>query len=195
MKTVTYILEASPQRPDLYKLDLGQQRRKLLGRLGMTDWGRSYDGVDLLSRLEFSLFKDGRIEVSGRDEDLCRKKIDEIRETVVELFGAFPYTESAVKSVVIEDEITADIAHVVPDQVLEVVKQKIPDYAIRDVSFDFRKNWKTPESKELVASIRFQRVAYKGGKDVPLKLTIVAPGLPESEAILAGLRRELSQSK
>lgn len=186
MVTITYDLQASPQRPEL-KLDLEQERGRLRASLRVSQWGNYYFGVDFENQLEFWLFNDGKIEVRGKDENKCRGKIAEVQRRLVEIFGPLPYNDPAIRAVVLEDDFTADVTKVIPQQILEVMGDKMPDYGVRDVNFSFKK-----EATQEEASIKFERPLYEGGTSLPLRLTIIAPDLQKSKDILEGLRKQLN---
>jgi len=184
---ITYTVERTPLRAEQVKVDIDQVRGVLREKLFMTAWGDHYYGVDFDKELESKIFMDGRIEVKGKEEETCKDKTDEILKVLKEALGPLSYGEPEIKNVMSEDEITTDIACVVPSEILAVVKQEFsPTYDVRDVRFGFKKVDQADE-----VTIFFERPIYKGGVEVPMKLTVVAPTEEIADHVLTAVRNKL----
>jgi len=189
--SIDYVLEAWPKEPDRYKVYWQRESGRIRRGLQMIEWGDSYFGVDFQSDIEFKLLKDsGRIEVRGKDEGKCREKVAEIQKGLDGLFGHIPYKETTIKNVILEDEVTANEAKIVPGQILRVMQKEMPTYSVRDICFSFTEEAPTTLVKR-EASIRFEKHEYKRGARLSLKVTVIAPILQMSKQIFEGLRREL----
>jgi len=186
LKRTVYTVERAPR--DQVKIDIDQVRGALRTSLLMTAWGDHYYGVDFDKGLESRIFLDGRIEVRGEAEDPCKAKTEEILEVLREALGTISYEDPVTKNVRFEDEIRTDIACVVPDEILTIVRERLSHSCdVKDVSFSFRKTKQVDE-----VTISFERPAYReGSTEVPLRLIVVAPTKEISGQILEDIRNKL----